>query len=485
VTASLVLAALAAAWPAQAPGAVKMWTDAPPAPRLATPPLIPALIKTAMPAVVGIVATTARSGSAADDPFHDFLEKMYGAGGDHDADPVRGIGTGFFLRSDGLIATNNHVIEGATDVSVQPMGGGRIYRATVVGKDEATDLALLKVEGEAPFPVLPLGDSNAAEVGEWVVAIGNPFGLSRSVTTGIISYKGRRDVNPTGKPGYYNFIQTDAAINPGNSGGPLLDARGAVIAINAAVNPSGQGIGFAVPINMLKELAPQLEARGRVVRGWIGLSIQEELTPELAESFGVPNGRGVLITEVVPGGPAALAGLRRGDVVTAFEGEPMSESWRLRWLTSIVAPGRRVKLTLWREGAPFSVQIALTDKPGEKPEPAPLSPRAAAGEGPFGVSLEERRAEEAQTLPHGVRIGRADVRGSAFRAGVRDGDLVLELDGKPVDDRASFQGAAASSEGRVTRLFVRRGSRMLYFGLRHESKREPKAVPKDPEASER
>ena len=175
----------------------------------------------------------------------------------------------------------------------------------MVGKDEATDLALLRIEG-GPFPVLPLGDSDAVEVGEWVVAIGNPFGLARSVTTGIVSYKGRRDVNLTGKPGYYDFVQTDAAINPGNSGGPLLDARGAVIAINAAVNPSGQGIGFAVPINMFKELARQLESRGHVVRGWMGLSIQEQLSPELAESFGVPGGRGVLITEVVAGGAAAL-----------------------------------------------------------------------------------------------------------------------------------------------------------------------------------
>jgi serine protease Do len=305
------------------------------------------------------------------------------------------------------------------------------------------------------------------------------------VTTGIVSFKGRRDVNPSGRPGYYDFIQTDAAINPGNSGGPLLDARGAVIAINAAVSPAGHGIGFAVPINMLKELAPQLERRGRVVRGWIGLSIQDELTPELAESFGVPNGRGVLITEVLPGGPAALAGVRRGDVVTEFEGEPVSESWRLRWLTSIVAPGRRVKLTLWREGAPLSAQVSLTDKPGEKSEAAPLLPQAGPAVGLFGVSLEERRADESQTFPHGVRIGRADVRGSAFRAGVRDGDLVLELDGKPVDDRASFDRASASSEGRVTRLCVRRGSRVLFFGVRREPQSEAKAAPRDPEAAGR
>ncbi|GAC1605663.1 MAG: DegQ family serine endoprotease [Myxococcales bacterium] len=476
---ALVLAAVLAAPSAPTPGRARMWTDAPQAPRLATPPLIPALLKTALPAIVGIVATTARAGSPSDDPFHDFLEKMYGAGGDRESEPVRGIGTGFFIRSDGLIATNNHVIEGATDLAVQSVEGGRVYRAVVVGKDDATDLALIKIEGDPPFPVLPLGDSNAAEVGEWVVAIGNPFGLSRSVTTGIISYKGRRDVNPQGKAGYSNFIQTDAAINPGNSGGPLLDARGAVIAINAAVSQAGQGIGFAVPINMLKELAPQLEARGRVVRGWIGLSIQEELTPELADSFGVPGGRGVLVTDVAPGGPAATAGLRRGDVVTAFEGEPVSESWMLRWLTAIAAPGRTVRLSFLREGAPSSVQVAVADKPGERPRQAPAgpAPRPPADEvGPFGVALEDRRPDELQAVPHGVRVGSTDVRGSAFRAGIREGDLVLELDGKPVEDRASFQRAFTASEGRVTRLFVRRGSRVLFFGLRRDHLREGRAA---------
>src|SRR5438874_3358472 len=325
-----------------------LWIDAPATRERPTAPpsSIAALVKTSMPAVVGIVATTARAGG--NDPFRDFLERMYGHGGSGPVQPpVRGIGTGFFIRSDGLIATNGHVIEGATDITVQVGEDERVYRATLVGHDDATDLALLRIEGDKPFPVLVLGESDRLEVGEWVVAIGNPFGLSRSVTTGIVSFKGRRDVNPSGRPGYYDFIQTDAAINPGNSGGPLLDGRGAVIAINAAVNPAGQGIGFAIPINMLKAIAPQLE-KGRVARSWMGMSVQEQMGADLAESFAVPGGKGVVITDVIEGGPAAQAGLRPGDVVVSFEGEPIAESYRLRWLTANAAPGRSVPMGVWR-----------------------------------------------------------------------------------------------------------------------------------------
>src|SRR2546423_471008 len=321
----------AAAAAAGAPRAQKVWTEAPAsAARPTAPPQsIAHLVKQAMPAVVGIVAVTARG--EPQDPFHDFLERMYGSGGEREQ-PVRGIGTGFFVRSDGLLATNGHVVEGATEITVQLGHDERAVRGVLIGKDEATDLALVKVEG-GPYPVLSLGDSEGLEVGEWVVAIGNPFGLSRSVTTGIVSYKGRRDVNPSGRPGYYDFIQTDAAINPGNSGGPLLDARGAVVAINAAVNPAGQGIGFAIPIHMLKEIAPQLE-KGHVVRSWMGMSVQDQLGPDLADRFGLPAVTVVGMNDVVEGGPAERAGIRPGDVVVSFEGDTVAESYRLRWLTA-------------------------------------------------------------------------------------------------------------------------------------------------------
>ena len=448
--------------------AARLWTDAPPVKERpsAPPAAISALVKTAMPAVVGIVATTARGGSDGD-PFRDFLERMYGSGADPREAPVRGIGTGFFIRSDGLIATNGHVVEGATDITVQVGEDERVYRGALVGKDDATDMALLKIEGDQPFPVLQLGDSDHLEVGEWVIAIGNPFGLSRSVTTGIVSFKGRRDVNPSGRPGYYDFIQTDAAINPGNSGGPLLDARGAVVGINAAVNPSGQGIGFAIPVGQLKDIGPQLAASGCVVRGYMGVNIQDSMSAELAESFGVPGGKGVVVTEVIDDGPAARAGLKPGDVVLSYESEPVVESYRLRWLTANSAPGTKVKLGVWRGEKAVQVAIALEAKPGPSWQPASLPPPIRREQEPFGFAIDERGDDADRGK--GVRIGSIDLRSPAYRAGLREGDLVLEVDGKPVLDRPEYRKAVAPlNRGGVSRLYVRRGGRALYFGVRRE-----------------
>jgi serine protease Do len=455
--AALVAAAAAAAAQAQTH---RNWTEAPAAPRLTAPPAsIAQLVKQAMPAVVGIVAIASRGESQ--DPFHDFLERMYGSGGENEQ-PVRGIGTGFFIRADGLIATNGHVVEGANEITVQIGEEERPVRATLLGRDDATDLALIKIDG-GPFPVLQLGDSDGLEVGEWVTAIGNPFGLSRSVTTGIVSFKGRRDVNPSGRPGYYDFVQTDAAINPGNSGGPLLDARGAVVAINAAVNPAGQGIGFAIPINMLKAIAPQLE-KGRVARSWMGMSVQEQMGRDLAESFAVPGGKGVVITDVIEGGPAALAGLRPGDVVVSFDGEGIAESYRLRWLTANAAPGRVVAMGVWRNRSLRTVSVMLTEKPGEPPpEDRPVRPVAARKESdPFGLSVDEQQGER------GLRLSAVDPRGAGYRAGLRDGDVVIDVDGRTVRDRAGFRKALSQS-GEVARLYVRRSGRAMYFALRRDA----------------
>jgi serine protease Do len=443
----------------------RLWTEAPVTKERPTAPpaSIAALVKASMPAVVGIVATTARGGNEGD-PFRDFLERMYGSAADSREAPVRGIGTGFFIRSDGIIATNFHVVEGATDVAVQVGEEERVYRGVLVGRDDATDLALLKIESGQPFPVLSLGDSDHLEVGEWVVAIGNPFGLSRSVTTGIVSYKGRRDVNPSGRPGYYDFIQTDAAINPGNSGGPLLDAHGAVIGINAAVNPSGQGIGFAIPIGQLRDIGAQLAATGRVVRGYMGVSIQESMSAELAESFGVPTGRGVLITEVVDDGPGWKAGIRPGDIVTSFNGEPVAESYRLRWLTANAPPGSQVKLGVWRGGKMREMVATLNEKTSGPWQPQPAAPSIRREQEPFGFAIDEGARPDERD---GVRIASIDLRSGAYRAGLREGDLILEVDGKPVPDKSVYRKViSALGKSAVSRLYVRRGSKALYFGLR-------------------
>ena len=446
----------------------KLWTDAPSGKERPTAPpaSIAALVHASMPAVVGIIATTARGTD--NDPFHDFLERMYGQGGTPGEAPVRGIGTGFFIRGDGLVVTNMHVVEGATDIAVQVGEEERIYRATLLGEDDATDLALLKIEGSAPFPVLPIGESEKLEVGEWVVAIGNPFGLSRSVTTGIVSYKGRRDVNPSGRPGYYDFIQTDAAINPGNSGGPLLDSRGAVIGINAAVNPSGQGIGFAIPIGQLKDVGPQLLAKGHVVRSYMGVSVQEAMSPELAESFGVPGGKGVLVTEVADDGPGAHAGLRPGDVVTSYDGEALVESYRMRWLTASTTPGRKVKLGVWRNGRAMEASVILAEKPGASWQPSRAPVALRHDQEPFGFAVEEPARDDGD-FGSGVRVAAIDLRSPAYRAGVRQGDLILEVDGSAVPDKPAWRKVIGTLQSRpVSRLYVRRGSKTLFFGLRRD-----------------
>ena len=359
------------------------------------------------------------------------------------------------------------MIEGASDITVPVGEEERLYRGTLVGHDDATDLALLKIEGEKPFPVLPLGESDRLEVGEWVVAIGNPFGLSRSVTTGIVSFKGRRDVNPSGRPGYYDFIQTDAAINPGNSGGPLLDAKGAVIGINAAVNPSGQGIGFAIPVEQLREVAPQLAARGHVVRSYMGISIQESMSAELAESFGVPGGKGVVVTEVTDDGPAARAGVKPGDVITTYEGEALVESYRLRWLTARTIPGKRIRLGLWRGGKALELPVVLQEKPGSPWEPPAPAPGLRRDHEPFGFAVDDPPQDDGDH-GRGVRVASIDLRGCAYRAGLREGDLILEIDGHPVGDKAAYR-KVISTPAPVARLYVRRAGKALFFGVRRDA----------------
>jgi serine protease Do len=280
-------------------------------------------------------------------------------------------------------------------------------------------------------------------------------------------------VNPAGKPGYYDFIQTDAAINPGNSGGPLLDARGAVIGINAAVNPSGQGIGFAIPINMLKEVLPQLE-KGRVLRSWMGITVQDQLGPDLAESFGVPTGKGVLVTDVVDGGPAERAGVRQGDVVVSFEGEPLTESYRLRWLAANAGPGRIVHMGIWRGGHLRDLRVGLVAKPGDAPEPKVSAPLVRKDLEPFGLGVEDLGSAGGSQRP-GVRITTVDLRGDAYRVGLREGDMVLEVDGRAIRDRGEFRRALAENRASVVRLYVRRGSRAIFFGLRRSAQQTAQA----------
>jgi serine protease Do len=284
-----------------------------------------------------------------------------------------GVGSAFVYDPNGLIITNNHVIEGASEIYVV-FGRKRQVKATIVGRDPRTDVAVIRVE-EKNLPFLPLGDSEAVRVGDWVVAIGNPFGLSHTVSAGIISARGRTiaDVKGLDESGYYDFLQTDASINPGNSGGPLLDTAGRVVGMNTAIRRSANNIGFAIPVNMIKELLPRLLADGTIKRSAIGVVVAP-LMPEDRERLKLTEESGVLVSVVVPGGPAEKAGLMVDDVILSFQGEALPNADRLRWVASLAGVGKTVTLRVVRGGRTFDLQLKLEALPERASRPVPLEP---------------------------------------------------------------------------------------------------------------
>ncbi len=284
-----------------------------------------------------------------------------------------GVGSAFVYDPSGLILTNNHVIEGASEIHVV-FGRKRQVKATIVGRDPRTDIAVIRVD-EKELPFLPLGDSEAVRVGDWVVAIGNPFGLSHTVSAGIISARGRTiaDVKGLDESGYYDFLQTDASINPGNSGGPLLDMAGRVVGINTAIRRSANNIGFAIPVNMVKELLPRLIADGSVKRSAIGVVVAS-LMAEDRERLKLTEEGGVLVSVVVPGGPAERAGLMVDDVILSFQGEALPNPDRLRWVASLAGVGKTVTLRVARAGRLFDLQVTLDALPERSLPVTPLQP---------------------------------------------------------------------------------------------------------------
>ncbi|MCC7536362.1 MAG: trypsin-like peptidase domain-containing protein [Deltaproteobacteria bacterium] len=318
------------------------------------------LVRRVSPAVVNIATATVVREPAPFDPFHLGVPRERVS---------RSLGTGFLIDDRGTILTNNHVIANATAIRVQ-LADERELDARIVGRDPQTDVAVIRVEAQGT-PRLPLGDSDALRIGDWVVAIGNPFGLAQTVTAGILSARDRTgDELPLDPSGYYSFLQTDASINPGNSGGPLLNTAGEVIGINTAVNRAGQGIGFAIPMAMVRQILPMLLRDGRVTRSWIGIGIAP-VDEVLRERFRLPDRHGAVVANVVPGGPAALAGLRAGDVILAFDSRPIRSASELPWLASMAGVGHRASLRVQRDGRPTEVQVVL----GQLPERTPARPR--------------------------------------------------------------------------------------------------------------
>jgi Do/DeqQ family serine protease len=365
----------------------------------------------------------------------------------------RSAGSGVIVDARGYILTNNHVVENAAEVEVR-LSDDRKFKATVVGRDARTDLAVLKVESPGgPLPVATLGDSDRLRVGQWAIAIGNPFGLDRTVTAGIISATGRTHV---GVATYEAFIQTDASINPGNSGGPLLNLDGRVVGINTAIVSSGQGIGFAIPINMARDIMTQLIVRGRVVRGWLGVVIQE-LTPELAAGFGAKEDAGVLVAEVMKDGPADGAGLRPGDVIVGFAGTPIKDVTDLQKRVAAVEPGRPTPMAVLRDRK----TLTLTVKVGEQPTDEALA-AAERGDEILGLTVEPLTPETAQqnrlSARSGLLVTEVAPGSPGAAAGIKPGDAILEVNRRPVGDAAALkQIVGALKPGDSVPVYLQRG----------------------------
>jgi serine protease Do len=352
-----------------------------------------------------------------------------------------------------LALTNNHVVQGAVDIRVR-LEDGRAFDAEVLGRDPLTDVALIRFKDKGEnLPVASLGDSDAMRVGDWVVAIGNPFGLASSVSAGIISARAR-DIQAGP---YDDFLQTDAAINPGNSGGPLFNMRGQVIGINTAIVGGGTGIGFAVPSNMAKALLPQLE-KGKIRRGWLGVGIQD-LTPELAKAFNVPVSKGALVTEVNEGTPARKAGLRQDDVIVAVDGQPMDSSRALGRAIGFKQPGASVALTVYRGGKKEEVKAvlgAIPDQGGDKEETATDEPRS----GKLGLKIADVDPRMMPGVTGGAVIADVTPGSPADHADLRPGMIVVEAGGKPINsarDLVKVLQSARSGSTLVLRIQLEGG----------------------------
>ena len=321
------------------------------------------------PAVVNIGTVTLAKGRRpltpspfSDDPlFKDFFDQFFGGGqGPRGEFKQPSLGSGVIIDKQGLVLTNFHVVKGADEITVR-LSSKKEYRGRVVGNDPKTDLAVVRFQPDSELTVARLGNSDTLKVGEWAIAIGNPFGLDQTVTVGVISATGRADV---GIATYENFIQTDASINPGNSGGPLLNLKGEVVGINTAIVAAGQGIGFAIPINMVKRVANQLIAKGKVVRGWLGVAVQP-ITPELAQSLGAKGTAGAVIASTYPKSPAADAGLQQGDLIVSFDRTPVEDYHHLQRLVAESEVGKTVTLGVLRKKQPLDVTAKIAEMPGD------------------------------------------------------------------------------------------------------------------------
>jgi serine protease Do len=394
------------------------------------------------------------------DFFDEFFDRFF-QGQPGPTRPERSLGSGFIISADGFILTNGHVVDGADEIKVR-LSDGRTFVASVKGLDPKLDLALVKIDTGEDLPFAVLGDSATLRVGEWVMAIGNPFGLEQTVTAGIVSAKGR----VIGAGPYDDFIQTDASINPGNSGGPLFNIDGKVVGINTAIVAGGQGIGFAIPVNAARNIIEQLKETGHVVRGWLGVSVQA-VTEELAASFGLKDATGALVSEVIKDSPAEKGGVKRGDIILSFNGTPVDALNDLPRQVADTPVGTRAKVEVFRNGKTRELTVTV----GRLVEEATEGRVPEAGEGALGLAVTDLTPEVANQYGieggKGVLITGIDPSGTAAAAGLRPGDLIVEMNGREIATVKDYRAALAQvKSGQILRLLIQRGESLLYTTVR-------------------
>jgi serine protease Do len=427
------------------------------------------LVERVSPAVVTITSETTTTDNDADAdnipaPFRDFFNQF--GQGQRPQQPHRALsaGSGFIIDKAGYVVTNNHVVDASKKITVK-LPDGRSFTAKLVGTDPATDVALLKISSEKPLPTVEFGDDKKLRVGDWVVAVGNPFGLSNSVTAGIVSSLGRNNIESSQQ--YTSFIQIDAPINRGNSGGPTFDLRGQVVGMNSMIfSPSGGsiGIGFAIPASLIHDVVEQLKAHGRVSRGYLGVSIQS-VTPEIATSLGIKDGKGALVAEIVPNGPAAKAGFEQGDIVTAINGQAVDDANDLTRKVASVPAGQTAVLSVARQGKPMEVKVTV----GTRPDAQQLASNApdrggmmtpssanAAGLGLSSLTPETKKSFNiSESVVAGAVITKVDPDSDAADKGLQPGDVVLRVGNRIVRSPADFQtGVAEAKKGGRTSVLL-------------------------------
>jgi serine protease Do len=414
------------------------------------------LVKRVAPAVVNISTTQLVKPQAAtnDELTEEFYRRFFG--GAPREQERKSLGSGFIISPDGYILTNSHVVANAKDIQVKLLDG-TVHQASVIGSDEKTDLALIRIKADG-LPTVTMGDSDALQVGDWVIAIGNPFGLSRTVTAGIVSAKGRE----IGAGPFDDFIQTDAPINPGNSGGPLFDEKGEVVGINSAMSAAGQNIGFAIPINIAKIVVSDLKEKGKVVRGWLGASAQV-VTPELAEAFKIQP-KGLVVTSVEKGSPADEGGLKTGDVILEFAGKKIEHPSEMPWLVASSRVGSKVPVKIIRAGKEMTLQVTIAALPETPVTPARMEETL----GFTVVNLTPELARQLNmTVQEGVLVSQVSRDSQAAENGIRPGDLIAEVNGRPVRNVEEFQNEIKGAKpGSNVLFYVQKPTGALFVPIK-------------------